>query len=166
MSKYAINNIEAREILDSRGLPTVEATVTLKNGSIGVAAVPSGASTGQYEAHELRDADANRYFGKGVLIAVSNVNTKIKELLLNKRADEQEKIDEMLIELDGTKNKTNLGANAILAVSLACAKAVSSAKSLTLYILSSIFLQLTIPYLFTSSLGTCWIPRMVVLYSL
>ncbi|MDD4210989.1 MAG: phosphopyruvate hydratase [Clostridia bacterium] len=133
MSKYTIKNIEAREILDSRGIPTIEATVTLKSGAVGVAAIPSGASTGQYEAHELRDNDKNRYFGKGVLIAVSNVNTLIKELLLNKRADEQQKIDELMINLDATPNKTSLGANAILAVSIACAKAVASAKKLTIY---------------------------------
>ena len=134
MSKYAITNIEACEILDSRGIPTIEATVTLKCGAVGVAKVPSGASTGIYEAHELRDEFLTRYFGKGVLTAVNNVNTKIKNLLLGKSADNQEELDKLLIELDATPNKTDLGANAILAVSMAAARAVSEAKQIPLYV--------------------------------
>jgi enolase len=133
MKKFKIKDIFAREILDSRGNPTIETCVTLNNGAKGVAAVPSGASTGIYEAHELRDKDKNRYNGKGVLLAVENVNTKIKNELIGKVANDQRFIDELLIKLDGTKNKSNLGANAILSVSLATAKAVANAKSLSLY---------------------------------
>lgn len=133
MKTFKIKDIFAREIIDSRGNPTIEACVTLNNGSKGVAAVPSGASTGLYEAHELRDNDKKRYNGKGVLLAVTNVNNKIKNELIGKVANNQRFIDELLIKLDGTQNKSNLGANAILSVSLATAKAVANAKGLPLY---------------------------------
>ncbi|PKK95807.1 MAG: phosphopyruvate hydratase [Tenericutes bacterium HGW-Tenericutes-4] len=149
MAKHKIKNIEAREILDSRGIPTIEVCVTLKNGVTGVSAVPSGASTGIYEAHELRDGDKRRYFGKGVLTAVNNVNGKIKSLLLNKDAGEQLQIDALLLALDGTQNKTYLGANAILATSLACCRAVANSKKLPLYVyLNSLIggsMQLPVP---------------------
>jgi len=123
-----ITKINAREILDSRGNPTVEAEVFLADGSLGVASVPSGASTGSLEAFELRDGDAKRYCGRGVLKAVKNIKTTIADALIGMDAKEQEKIDYKMIELDGTINKSNLGANAILAVSLA--NACASAKSL------------------------------------
>ena len=122
-----------REILDSRGNPTVEAEVTLESGVVGRAAVPSGASTGEYEAVELRDGDEKRYFGKGVLNAVKNINTVIAPELEGCDAAEQRLIDEVLIELDGTDNKSNLGANAMLGVSLATARAASLAFDLPLY---------------------------------
>ena len=128
-----ITNIIAREILDSRGNPTVEADVYLEDGSIGRASVPSGASTGIYEAHELRDNDKSRYLGKGVLKAVNNVNTIIKDNLINKDAFNQKEIDDLLIKLDGTPNKKNLGANALLAVSLATAKAAANSLHLSLF---------------------------------
>lgn len=128
-----IKKIIGREILDSRGNPTVEADVYLEDGSFGRASVPSGASTGSNEAIELRDGDSKRYEGKGVLKAVSNINNKIREVLSGKDAKEQKKIDEILIELDGTENKSNLGANAILAVSLAVAKASASSLGIPLY---------------------------------
>lgn len=128
-----IQSITAREILDSRGNPTVEATVTLQSGDVGTASVPSGASTGIHEAHELRDQDEKRYGGKGVLKAVENVNTTIAEALKGKNALRQQNIDYLLCELDGTENKTNLGANAILAVSLANAKAAAHYSKLPLY---------------------------------
>jgi enolase len=133
MRKFKIANVFAREILDSRGNPTIETTVTLKNGVIGTAAVPSGASTGIYEAVELRDNDKKRYLGKGVLKAVENVNTTIKNVILGMDASEQSEMDATLVNLDGTKNKSVLGANAILSVSLACAKAVANAKKMPLY---------------------------------
>ncbi len=123
-----IIKIIAREILDSRGFPTVEADVYLADGAFGTAAVPSGASTGSLEACELRDDDAKRYLGKGVLKAVENVNKKIASRLIGVDSVKQKAIDQMMIEMDGTQNKSNLGANAILAVSLAVAKA--SANSL------------------------------------
>ncbi len=132
MSKTSIKKIIAREILDSRGNPTVEATVILEGGASGTASVPSGASTGTHEALELRDG-AKRYGGKGVLRAVKNVNTEINRALLGKDAVEQEKIDKIMIELDGTENKKRLGANAILAVSLACCRAAAKAIGLPLY---------------------------------
>ena len=119
-----IINIIGREILDSRGNPTVEAEVTLENGITARASVPSGASTGSREALELRDNDKNRYLGKGVLKAVNNINTIIKDNLVNKEL-EQVTIDKLLLDLDGTENKSNLGANACLAVSLDCFKASS-----------------------------------------
>ncbi|MBC7241179.1 MAG: phosphopyruvate hydratase [Anaerolineae bacterium] len=128
-----IEEIFAREILDSRGNPTVEVEVVLESGAIGRAAVPSGASTGAHEAVELRDGDKSRYNGKGVLKAVENVNNIIANELLGWDALDQVGIDEMLIELDGTPNKSNLGANAILGVSLAVAKAAASALEIPLY---------------------------------
>jgi len=123
MSK--IVNIIGREILDSRGNPTVEAEVILENGDIGIACSPSGASTGSREALELRDHDQSRYLGKGVLKAVVNINTLIKEKLLGLDVNNQTNIDQVMLDLDGTDNKENLGANAILAVSLAAAKAAA-----------------------------------------
>ena len=128
-----IDNVLAREVLDSRGNPTVEVEVELVDGEIGRAIVPSGASTGVHEAHELRDGDKSRYGGKGVLKAVENVNTVIAEELFGMDALDQVGIDELLIALDGTTNKSNLGANAILAVSLATAKAAAAASGLPLY---------------------------------
>jgi len=128
-----IEEVIAREILDSRGNPTVEVEVWLVGGAIGRASVPSGASTGRYEALELRDEDPARYGGKGVLRAVENVNTVIAEELVGWDAEDQAGIDEFLIELDGTPNKERLGANAILGVSLAVAKAAANALGLPLY---------------------------------
>jgi len=129
----AIVEVVAREILDSRGNPTVEADVLVESGAMGRAAVPSGASTGSREAIELRDGDAQRFFGKGVQRAVDNVNTEITEAILGLDVSEQSHIDEVLIDLDGTENKSRLGANAILAVSLACAKAAAEESGLPLY---------------------------------
>ena len=129
----AILDIHARQILDSRGNPTVEVDVLLEDGSFGRAAVPSGASTGAYEAMEKRDGDASRYMGKGVLQAVEAVNGPIFEALVELDAEEQENIDAVMINLDGTDNKSNLGANAILGVSLAVAKAAADARGLPLY---------------------------------
>lgn len=128
-----INKIFAREILDSRGNPTIEATVMTENGYVGTASVPSGASTGEHEAHELRDGIASRYFGKGVLKAVSNVNDIIAPELVGHSVFEQTVIDRIMIELDGTPDKSRLGANAILAVSLAVAKAASACLKTPLY---------------------------------
>lgn len=128
-----IVDITAREILDSRGNPTVEVDVTLENGVMGRAAVPSGASTGEHEALELRDGDKSRYQGKGVLNAVNNVNTIIADALLGFDVTEQAAIDRVLIHLDGTKTKSNLGANAMLGVSLACAKAAANVLEMPLY---------------------------------
>ncbi len=128
-----IESVSAQEILDSRGNPTVEVEVVLADGSWGRAAVPSGASTGIHEALEMRDGDKARYNGKGVLKAVDNVNTEIAENLLDWDATEQRAIDAMLIELDGTPNKSRLGANAILGVSLAVAKAAANSIGLPLY---------------------------------
>ncbi len=129
----AIADIIAREILDSRGNPTVEVDVVLEDGSMGRAAVPSGASTGAHEAVELRDGDKSRYLGKGVLKAVEAVNTEIYTALRDMDAEDQRGIDQALIELDGTPNKSRLGANAILGVSLAVAKAATEAAGLPLY---------------------------------
>ncbi|HIE16636.1 MAG TPA: phosphopyruvate hydratase [Dehalococcoidia bacterium] len=129
----SIKAIAAREILDSRGNPTVEVEVELHNGATGVAAVPSGASTGKYESVELRDGDECRYRGLGVLKAVGNVNSKIAPALVGMSAAEQEAIDQRLLELDGTPNKSNLGANAILGVSLAVAKAAANSVNCPLY---------------------------------
>lgn len=129
----AIIDITGREILDSRGNPTVEVDVTLEDGSMGRAAVPSGASTGAHEAVELRDGDKKRYLGKGVLKAVAAVNGPIAEELVGLDAEDQVAIDQLLIRLDGTKNKKKLGANAILGVSLAVAKAAADAAALPLY---------------------------------
>jgi enolase len=128
-----IMDVEGREILDSRGNPTVEVEVCLASGTLGRAAVPSGASTGEREAVELRDGDPNRYLGKGVTQAVDHVNGEIAEALLGKDASEQIEIDRTLIELDGTENKSRLGANAILGTSLAVAKAAAAEHGLPLY---------------------------------
>jgi len=128
-----IQTISAREVLDSRGNPTVEADVTLADGSFGRAVAPSGASTGTLEALELRDGDKSRYLGKGVLAAVENVNTVIANALKGQDALNQRALDEAMIKLDGTKNKSKLGANAILAVSLAASKAAAISKGVPLY---------------------------------
>ena len=128
-----ITKVHGREILDSRGNPTVEVEVYLADGSVGRASVPSGASTGIFEACELRDGDPKRYLGKGVSNAVHNVNTEIAEALLGANALDQAAIDRTLIELDGTPNKSRLGANAILGVSLACAKAAAASLGQSLY---------------------------------
>lgn len=128
-----IKNIQAREILDSRGNPTVETEITLDNNIKAVASVPSGASTGVHEAWELRDGDEKRYDGKGVLKAVKNVNTKIKESLIGRDTTKQEAIDQIMIKLDGTKNKKKLGANAILSVSHAAARAGAMAQGEELF---------------------------------
>lgn len=128
-----IKDIKAREILDSRGTPTVYAEVILENGVTGSASVPSGASTGMNEALELRDGDSSRYFGKGVLTAVSNVNDIIAPALVGACVYEQRAIDRLMIEMDGTRNKSRLGANALLAVSLAVAKAAANSLNIPLY---------------------------------
>ena len=128
-----IENVQAFEILDSRGNPTVEVEVVLTDGSVGKAAVPSGASTGAFEAVELRDGDKRRYLGKGVLKAVNNVNEVIAPEVVGMNAIDQVAVDELMIELDGTANKGNLGANAILGVSLAVAKAAAVSVNLPLY---------------------------------
>ena len=132
-SEAVIEAIAAREILDSRGRPTIEAEVRLETGVVGLAQVPSGASTGSFEAHELRDGDKYRYGGKGVLTAVRNVKEKIAPELLNVDALEQTTVDQIMIDRDGSPNKKNLGANAILAVSLATAKAAAEEVELPLY---------------------------------
>ena len=129
----SIVDVVAREILDSRGNPTVEADVLLESGVMGRAAVPSGASTGTREAIELRDGDASRYLGKGVMQAVENVNTEISEAIIGLDAQEQAFIDQTMIDLDGTENKSRLGANAILAVSMAVAKAAAEESGMPLY---------------------------------
>ena len=128
-----IKNIRAREVLDSRGNPTIEADVELDSGVMGSACAPSGASTGSREALELRDKDPSRYLGKGVLKAVQNVNTEIRQALLGHDAADQQALDKVILELDGTENKSKLGANAILAVSLAAAKAAATDAGLPLY---------------------------------
>jgi len=128
-----IVDIRAREILDSRGNPTVEVEVLTENGILGRAAVPSGASTGKYEAVELRDNDKSRYLGRGVLNACNNIDDKIREALIGEDVYEQRYIDDIMIELDGTENKSNLGANAILGVSLAVAKAAAEESGQSLY---------------------------------
>lgn len=129
----AIKEIKAREVLDSRGNPTVEADVILESGAFGTACAPSGASTGSREALELRDGDKSRYLGKGVLKAVANINGPIREILLGVDANDQRGLDQKMIDLDGTDNKAKLGANAILAVSLAAAKAAAADKGMPLY---------------------------------
>ena len=131
--KQNIQNILAREILDSRGNPTVEVDVILENGAFGRASVPSGASTGIFEAHELRDSDPSRYLGKGVSKAVENIRREIAPALIGQNALDQPSVDQLLIQLDGTANKSRLGANAILAVSLAVAKAAAASQGLSLY---------------------------------
>ena len=130
---FEIVDVLGREILDSRGNPTVEVEVFLDDGTVGRAAVPSGASTGIFEACELRDGDASRYLGKGVLRAVDHVNSEIAEALIGLNVFDQVAIDRLLIEIDGTPNKSRLGANAILGVSLACAQAAALATGSTLY---------------------------------
>src|SRR6266481_1715480 len=133
MSTTSIRSIIGREILDSRGNPTIEVDVRVEGGALGRAAIPSGASTGEHEAWELRDGDRNRFSGKGVKKAVANVNNKIAPALTGWDACEQIKIDNRLIELDGTANKKNLGANALLGVSLAVAHAAAAAENLSLF---------------------------------
>ena len=133
MAHTSISQIHAREILDSRGNPTIEVDVRLEHGALGRAAVPSGASTGEHEAWELRDEDTSRFGGKGVRKAVANVNNRIAPVLKGGDAHEQAKIDNKLIELDGTPNKKNLGANALLGVSLAVAHAAAAAENLPLF---------------------------------
>src|SRR6202162_4936378 len=133
MGKSNISQITAREILDSRGNPTIEVDVRLAGGALGRAAVPSGASTGEHEAWELRDGDKKRFGGKGVTRAVANVNEKIAPAIKGWDARDQAKIDQKLIELDGTANKKNLGANALLGVSLAVAHAAAAAENLSLF---------------------------------
>ena len=132
MKEYEILDVHAIEILDSRANPTLEVTITLQDGITGSAAVPSGASTGQYEAHELRDGD-KRHLGNGVERAVNNVNTRIADKIIGMNVLEQVKIDQLLIQADGTENKSKYGANAILGVSLACAQAAANALGLPLY---------------------------------
>ncbi len=132
-TETTIEWVQGREILDSRGNPTVEAEVMLESGVIGWAAVPSGASTGEHEAVELRDGDARRYLGKGVSRAVQNIDETIAPALEDQDAAEQAEVDRLLIQLDGTPNKSRLGANAILAVSLAVARAVADTLELPLY---------------------------------
>ena len=131
--KTSIKNINAREILDSRGNPTVEVDLILEDGSFGRAAVPSGASTGEYEANELRDGDRNRYLGKGVQKAIENVNGIIASALIGDDASIQEAIDQKMLDLDGTDNKANLGANALLGVSMAVARASALSQGIPLY---------------------------------
>ena len=147
-----ISDIICRQILDSRGNPTVEVDVHLSDGAFGRAAVPSGASTGKYEAVELRDGDNSRYLGKGVKKAVNNVNTTIADAIIGLDAFNQKYIDNTMIELDGTPNKSNLGANSILGVSIAVAKAASNAKNIPLY-----------KYLNNNSIYTMPIPMMNII---
>ena len=128
-----IESIFAREVMDSRGNPTIEADVVLRDGSKGSASVPSGASTGSREALELRDKDEHRYGGKGVLKAVRNVNTQIREALVGESVLKQASLDQLMLELDGTDNKSNLGANAILSVSLAVCKAAATHLKVPLF---------------------------------
>ena len=128
-----IISVKAIQVLDSRGNPTVEAEVTLKDGTTGLASVPSGASTGSREAVELRDGDKDIYLGKGVSAAVKNINSEIQSALKNQDIYDQKKIDQIMIDLDGTENKSRLGANAILAVSLACIKAAAASKGIRLF---------------------------------
>ena len=133
MNPFKIKQIKGREILDSRGNPTVEVDVILEDDTMGRAAVPSGASTGEHEAMELRDGDAKRYLGKGVLKAVSHINSKIRDGLVGKDASDQRAVDNALLALDGTPNKSKLGANALLGVSLANAHAVANSEGMPLY---------------------------------
>lgn len=133
MTDMKIKNVKAREILDSRGNPTIEVEVKLENGVVGRASVPSGASTGEYEAVELRDGDMSRYNGKGVLRAVENVNGEIADVIVGMKVGRQALIDETLVALDGTENKSRLGANAILGVSLAVARAAAKHYEMPLY---------------------------------
>lgn len=128
-----IKAITAREVLDSRGNPTIEADVILDSGAFGTACAPSGASTGSREALELRDKDASRYLGKGVLTAVANANGPIQDALKGVDAQDQQALDQVMLDLDGTENKAKLGANSILAVSLAAAKAAAVESGIPLY---------------------------------
>src|SRR5579884_1252704 len=128
-----IETVFGREILDSRGNPTIEVEVELEDGSVGVAAVPSGASTGEHEAVELRDGDKRRYGGKGVLKAIENVNSALSDAIVGLDARDQASLDRLIVELDGTPNKSNLGANAMLGVSLAVAQAAAESCNLSLY---------------------------------
>src|SRR5947209_15429464 len=130
---FSIEFIQGRQILDSRGNPTVEVDVILEDGTLGRAAVPSGASTGEHEAVELRDDDKKRWLGKGVSKAVENINSKIAPELISMDPRDQEAIDRLMIELDGTPNKGKLGANALLGVSMAVAKAAALSSGLPLY---------------------------------
>ena len=132
-SAFSIDTIAGREILDSRGNPTVEVDILLSGGALGRAAVPAGASTGEHEAVELRDGEASRYLGKGVTRAVGNVSSRIEPVLKGRDARDQEMVDQLLIDTDATVNKGNLGANAILGASLACAKAAAGQAGLPLY---------------------------------
>ena len=132
MKEYEILDVNAIEVLDSRANPTLEVTITLNDGITGSATVPSGASTGQYEAHELRDGD-KRHMGNGVKQAVTNVNTRIADKLIGMNVFEQVKIDQLLIQSDGSINKSKYGANAMLGVSLACARAAANALNIPLY---------------------------------
>ena len=131
-----ITRVHARQVIDSRGNPTVEADVTLTSGAVGRAAVPSGASTGEHEALELRDGDKSRYLGKGVLKAVANANAEIGKSIAGMDAADQRALDHKMISLDGTPNKSRLGANAILAVSMAAARAAAVALKQPLYQIS------------------------------
>ena len=140
-----IKNIHSREILDSRGNPTVEVDVILGNGVTGRAAVPSGASTGKFEAMELRDNDKKRYMGKGVLTAVNNINSEINKILIGSNVVDQKKIDQIMIDLDGTDNKSRLGANAILGVSMATARAAAKDNNCPLYEYLSVNKKLLMP---------------------
>ena len=133
MHNLMIVSVTGREILDSRGNPTVEAEVTLADGTVARGVAPSGASTGEFEALELRDKDKRRYLGKGVAAAVRNIHDKIAPALIGMNVMDQLLIDKTMIELDGSSNKTHLGANAILGVSLACAKAAAAAQGISLY---------------------------------
>ena len=142
---YRIKNIHAREILDSRGNPTVEVDVIIKNQIIGRAAVPSGASTGEFEAMELRDNDKKRYLGKGVLTAVNNINGEINRALIDIDVTNQTKLDQTMIELDGTDNKSRLGANAILGVSMAATRAAAKVTNSPLYEYLSVNKKLLMP---------------------
>ena len=128
-----ISSIYGREIIDSRGVPTVEVQISLSTKETSIASVPSGASTGTFEAFELRDKDSKRFFSKGVKNAVKNVNTEIRETLIGFDPTNQKEIDNTLLELDGTKNKSRLGANAILATSLACARVSAEYQKQSLY---------------------------------
>ena len=128
-----IIDVSAREILDSRGNPTIETTVVLSSGKTGTAAVPSGASTGKREAVELRDGDKKRFLGKGVLNAVDNINEKIRNIILNLDPLKQKSIDDIMIDFDNSENKKNLGANSILAVSLATMKSAAKSLEIPLY---------------------------------
>ena len=145
MSDSTITRVSAREILDSRGNPTIEVDVILQDDSIGRAAVPSGASTGEHEASELRDCDQSRYLGKGVQKAVDNVNNIIGNAIKGLDATQQETIDKNMIALDGTKNKSVLGANAILGASIAVAKAAAKSSNKPLYEYPVSYTHLTLP---------------------